>query len=67
MKNKNTTNSNTTSTTSTYKTINGIQKLPTGKYRVRKTINGTKYSGNFAKRTEAIKYLTLLTNAAKTA
>lgn len=66
MKNK-TNNSKTTSTTvSTYKTTNGIQKLPTGNYRVRKTIKGVKYSGNFIKRGQAMEFLTLITNAAKT-
>lgn len=68
MKNKTKTTNNTTITTtvSTYKTTNGIQKLPTGNYRVRKTINGVKYSGNFIKRGKAMEFLTLITNAAKT-
>lgn len=52
---------NTTNTTPKYKTTNGIQKLPTGKYRVRKTIKGVNYSLNFTKRKDAMNYLTLMT------
>ena len=61
------TNSNNTSTTtSTYKTINGIQKLPAGNYRVRKTIKGVKYSLNFNKRKDAMNYLALINNPTTT-
>lgn len=52
---------NTTINQLKYKTTNGVQKLPTGKYRIRKTINGIKYSCNFTKRKDAVNYLTLMT------
>lgn len=52
---------NTTIKQTKYKTTNGVQKLPTGKYRIRKTINGVKYSVNFTKRKDAVNYLILMT------
>lgn len=55
----------TTKKETTYKTVNGIQKLPTGNYRVRKTIKGVKYSLNFTKRTDAMKYLIAIKNTSK--
>lgn len=70
MKNKTTNNDtsiNSTSNTPKYKTTNGIQKLPNGSYRVRKTINGVKYSGSFTKRGKAMEFLTLVVTASKTA
>lgn len=56
---KNTTN-NTGMTK--YKTTNGIQKLPSGNYRVRKTINGQKVDGTFKLRKDAKRYLTMVTS-----
>ena len=56
-------NNSNNKTTTMYKTTNGIQKLPTGNYRIRKMINGVKYSANFTKRKDAVRYLTLLTEA----
>lgn len=56
----------TTSTTKTQETKNGIEKLfKTGNYRVRKTINGVKYSANFSKRKDAVAYLYTLVNNTK--
>lgn len=43
-----------------YKTKNGVQELPNGSYRIRKTINGVKYDGCFTNKRNAIKYLNLL-------
>ncbi len=69
MKNKTNNSTKTTATSTTkvsmYKTTNGIQKLPNGNYRVRKTVKGVKYSLNFTKRTDAMKYVALI-NTAKT-
>lgn len=48
-----------------YKTTNGVQKLPTGTYRVRKQINGVMYSACFTKRNDAVKYLSLLIKSGK--
>ena len=39
-----------------YKTIKGIQILPSGSYRVRKTINNKTFSGVFKLRKDAIAY-----------
>jgi hypothetical protein len=58
-------NLNNSNNTTKYKTINGIQKLPNGTYRIRKSINGVKYSACFKKRKDASKYLGLLNDAAK--
>lgn len=44
-----------------YKTVKGIQTLPTGNYRVRKTINGQKVDGTFKKLKDAKSFLTLIT------
>ena len=68
MKNKTTNNSltsNSTSNTPKYKTTNGIQKLPNGTYRVRKTIKGVNYSGSFTKRSKAMEFLTMVVTASK--
>lgn len=70
MKNKvtnNSTTSNMTTNTPKYKTTNGIQKLPNGTYRIRKTINGVKYSASFSKRGKAKEFLALVVTASKTA
>lgn len=43
------------------KTTNGVRKIfKTGTYRVEKQINGKRYSANFKKRKDAVKYLSLL-------
>lgn len=66
MKNKTTnksTTSNITTNTPKYKTTNGIQKLPSGNYRVRKTINGQKIDGTFKLRKDAKRYLTMVTSS----
>lgn len=55
---------NSKNTNTNYKTTNGIQKLPSGSYRVRKMINGTKYDGVFRKRKDASKYLSILNTEA---
>lgn len=58
------TNTTNNTRTKTQKTVNGIQKLfRTGKYRVQKTINGTRYQAYFSKRRDAVKYLGLLMDA----
>lgn len=41
-------------------TTNGVQKLPNGSYRVRKTVNKTSYDGVFKKRQDAVAYLDML-------
>jgi len=41
---------------SKYVTVNGIQLLPNGTYRVRKSIVGRKFSAHFTKRKDAISY-----------
>lgn len=43
-------------------TVNGIQPLPSGSYRVRKTINGTTFDKTFTKRKYAITYRKTLIN-----
>ena len=54
---KKSTTKSTTSTTNTYKRITkGIYKTPNGTYRVRKTINGTKYNGMFTSISKAKTY-----------
>ena len=60
--NKTTTNKNSTKG---YKTVKGIQTLPTGNYRVRKTINGQKVDGTFKKLKDAKKFLELITKSTK--
>ncbi len=60
MKNKTNNTSKTTTTVTTYKTIRGVQYLPTGNYRVRKTINGQKVDGTFKKLKDAKTFLGLI-------
>ena len=60
MKNKTNNSINTSTTVSTYKTIKGVQYLPTGNYRVRKTIKGQKVDGTFKKLKDAKKFLGLI-------
>lgn len=57
------TNNSNNNTTTMYKTTNGIQKLPNGTYRIRKQFNGKMYSACFKKRSDAVKYKSLLINA----
>lgn len=56
-------NNNSNNNTTMYKTTNGIQKLPNGTYRIRKQVNGKMYSACFKKRSDAVKYKSLLINA----
>ena len=44
----------------TVNTINGIETLPSGSYRVRKTINGVKHSNIFTSRKDAKAYYDVL-------
>ena len=57
------TNNSNNNTSTMYKTTNGIQKLPNGTYRIRKQVNGKMYSACFKKRSDAVKYKSLLINA----
>lgn len=60
MKNKTSKTNKTTTVVSTYKTVKGIQYLPSGNYRVRKTINGQKVDGTFKKLKDAKTFLSLI-------
>lgn len=67
MNKKTTTKKNTSKTTSklTVKktmTVAGIQPLPSGSFRVRKSIGGKVISGVFKKRKEAVAFRKSLTN-----
>lgn len=65
MTNKSTTKGTMINTTKQSKTTSGIRKIfSSGTYRVEKQINGVRYSANFKKRRDAIKYLSLLNNEA---
>lgn len=60
MKNKTSKVSTTKSAKQT--TINGVQHLANGKYRVQKEINGVRYSRNFSSKKLAISYRNSITS-----
>jgi hypothetical protein len=43
-------------------TVNGVQLLPSGSYRVRKSIKGIKFDVTFKKRRDAVALVKTLTN-----
>ena len=57
---KNKTTKTVKNSTKGYKTVKGIQSLPSGNYRVRKTINGQKVDGTFKRKKDAVTFLSLI-------